>query len=51
MPNLAAKYRPKTFDDIVEQSVVVEMVKKLCENPNMETRNFLFTGPAGTGKQ
>lgn len=50
MPNLAAKYRPKTFDDIVEQSVVVEMVKKLCENPNMETRNFLFTGPAGTGK-
>lgn len=50
MPNLAAKYRPRTFDDISEQSLVINMVKNLVSDPNMTVRNFLFTGPAGTGK-
>lgn len=50
MPNLAAKYRPKKFDEIVEQNLVVQMVKNLVEDPHMEVRNFLFTGPAGCGK-
>lgn len=50
MPNLAAKYRPKTFDDMTEQKLVIDMVKGLVEDPHMEVRNFLFTGPAGTGK-
>lgn len=48
--NLASKYRPKTFDDVVEQQLVVKMVKGMCEDPNLEVRNFLFVGPAGTGK-
>lgn len=50
MPNLAAKYRPKSFEDVTEQSLVVDMVKGMCENETLETRNFLFTGPAGCGK-
>ena len=50
MANLAVKYRPQTFDDLVEQSLVVQMVKSLCEQPQLDNRNFLFIGPAGTGK-
>ena len=48
--NLANKYRPRTFDDVVEQDLVVNMVKALCEDPELNCRNFLFIGPAGTGK-
>lgn len=50
MPALAVKYRPKNWDDIVEQNLVVEMVKSLCSQENLSNRNFLFTGFAGTGK-
>ena len=50
MANLAAKYRPKTLQDVTEQSIVVDMVRNLCSKPNLEARNFLFTGPAGCGK-
>lgn len=48
--NLANKYRPKTFDEIVEQTTVMEMVSRMCEDPNLKCRNFLFIGPAGCGK-
>lgn len=47
---LANKYRPKTWDDVTEQSLVVTMLKSLCESDNMDNRNFLLIGPAGTGK-
>lgn len=47
---LANKYRPKTWDDVTEQSLVVAMLKSLCESDNMDNRNFLLIGPAGTGK-
>ena len=50
MPNLAAKYRPRTFDEMTEQSLVIKMVEGLIKDPNLEVRNFLFTGPAGCGK-
>lgn len=50
MSNLAQKYRPKVFDDVVEQGLVVEMLQKLCEDSDMTIRNFLLIGPAGTGK-
>ncbi len=50
MSNLAQKYRPNKFDDVVEQGLVVTMLRKLCEDPNMTIRNFLLIGPAGTGK-
>lgn len=48
--NLANKYRPKTLDDVVEQTLIVDMIRKFCEDPNLDTRNFLLIGPAGCGK-
>lgn len=50
MANLANKYRPSTFEDVVEQGLVVKMIQKFCEDPDMNVRNFLLIGPAGTGK-
>lgn len=47
--SLANKYRPKTLDDVVEQSLVVEILSNMCKS-GLKNRNFLFTGPAGTGK-
>lgn len=48
--SLATKYRPKEFSEFTEQSTVVNIVSKICETENLENRNFLFIGPAGTGK-
>lgn len=48
--NLATKYRPSDLSDITEQKLVVDMVRGMISNGEMEVRNFLFTGPAGTGK-
>lgn len=48
--SLANKYRPQTFEDAVGQGLTVDMVKKLCSAETLSNRNFLFTGPAGTGK-
>ncbi|MFW9784528.1 MAG: replication factor C small subunit [Candidatus Heimdallarchaeota archaeon] len=42
------KYRPKSFDDIVSQSVAVNNLKEFIKTPNMP--HMIFTGPAGTGK-
>lgn len=50
MSNLAVKYRPKTWDDVSEQSIVVDMLKKMCEADTITNRNFLLIGPAGCGK-
>lgn len=50
MPALAVKYRPKTWDDVTEQSIVIDILKSLCVKHPMECRNFLLIGPAGTGK-
>lgn len=47
--SLATKYRPKTFDDVTEQKLVVDILKKMCES-ELTNRNFLFIGPAGCGK-
>ena len=48
--NLANKYRPRDFNSIVEQKLIVQMVKALCESDTLDCRNFLFIGPAGCGK-
>ena len=48
--SLANKYRPKTFEDVVEQGIVVQMLRSICEATDLECRNFLLIGPAGTGK-
>ena len=50
MDNLAAKYRPKSLNDVVEQDVVVSIVKNICQSKEITNRNFLFIGPAGCGK-
>ena len=48
--NLASKYRPKTFAEVTEQSLVMTLVKTMCESKTLENRCFLFIGPAGCGK-
>ena len=48
--SLANKYRPQDFSQVYGQGVVVDIVKRMCESATLSNRNFLFTGPAGTGK-
>lgn len=47
--SLATKYRPKSFTDVVEQSLIVDMLSNICKE-KLTNRNFLFIGPAGCGK-
>ncbi|MHA1912829.1 MAG: replication factor C small subunit [Promethearchaeota archaeon] len=42
------KYRPKTFNDIVSQSIAINRLKEFIKTPNMP--HMIFAGPAGTGK-
>lgn len=48
--NLANKYRPSTWDDVCEQSVVTKMLRNICEADEITNRNFLLIGAAGVGK-
>lgn len=48
--SLATKYRPKTFDDVVEQPIIVNSLKNMCHKDKLEHRNLLLVGSAGTGK-
>ena len=50
MASLATKYRPKYFEDMIEQRLTVQMIQKLCSGENLNNRNFLLIGPAGVGK-
>ena len=50
MASLATKYRPRKFEEMTEQTLVVSLVKTMCESKTLPNRNFLFIGPAGTGK-
>lgn len=47
--SLAVTYRPKTFEDMTEQSAIKDI---LCNQIKTKTfkHGYLFTGPAGTGK-
>lgn len=47
--SLATKYRPTTFSDVVEQSLIVDMLSNICKG-ELTNRNFLLIGPAGCGK-
>ena len=49
MKALAIKYRPKTFDDVVEQSSVKQILQEQLRT-NTHQNCYLFTGGAGTGK-
>lgn len=46
---LYRKYRPKTFDDVYGQQIVVQTLKNVIKN-NKLTHAYLFVGPRGTGK-
>lgn len=49
MENLASKYRPRTFDEIVSQEAVSMILKRQIETGKI-ANCYLFTGPSGTGK-
>lgn len=49
MRTLAVTYRPKTFDDVVEQGPIVDILKKQIETKTHKNV-YLLTGGAGTGK-
>lgn len=49
MKALAIKYRPKTFDDVVEQGSVKQILQEQLRT-NTQKNCYLFTGGAGTGK-
>ena len=46
---LYRKYRPKTFDDVYGQEIIVRTLKNIISN-NKLTHAYLFIGPRGTGK-
>ena len=46
---LYRKYRPKTFNDVAGQEVIVKTLKNIIKN-NKLTHAYLFIGPRGTGK-
>jgi len=50
MASLAQRYRPQKFEDMTEQSLVVSLVKTMCESENLPNRCFLFIGSPGVGK-
>ena len=46
---LYRKYRPKTFEDVVGQNVIIKTLTNSILN-NKINHAYLFTGPRGTGK-
>ena len=46
---LYRKYRPKTFDEVVGQDIIVKTLKNSIKN-NIVSHAYLLSGPRGTGK-
>lgn len=46
---LAVKYRPKTFDDVVEQTAIKDILTDQIRTGTFQ-HSYLFCGPAGCGK-
>lgn len=46
---LYRKYRPKDFDSVVGQDIIVKTLKNSIIN-NSFTHAYMFFGPRGTGK-
>lgn len=46
---LAVKYRPKTFDDVVEQDAIKDILQEQIRTETFQ-HAYLFCGPAGCGK-
>lgn len=49
MKSLACLYRPKTFDDLVSQKYVKDILIRQVETNNIKN-TYLFAGPSGVGK-
>ena len=49
MQALALKYRPHTFEDVVEQDNIKIILKQQLESGDVKN-SYLFCGPAGDGK-
>lgn len=47
--SLAVKYRPKSFNDMTEQSAIKDILENQLKTKTFQ-HGYLFTGPAGTGK-
>lgn len=47
--SLAVKYRPKTFEDVVEQDAIKIILQNQLET-NTFKQSYLFCGPSGDGK-
>jgi DNA polymerase-3 subunit gamma/tau len=46
---LAVKYRPKTFDDVIGQQFIKEVIENQIKQNKMG-KAYLYSGPSGTGK-
>lgn len=49
MESLAVKYRPRTFEDVVGQNAVIEILKRQLQTETFKN-TYLFCGPSGDGK-
>lgn len=49
MQSLAIKYRPRTFEDTVEQGLIKKILQEQLKTRTFQ-HNYLFCGGAGTGK-
>ena len=47
--SLAVKYRPQTFDDVMEQDIIKTILTQQLESGEIQ-HAYLFVGGAGTGK-
>lgn len=47
--SLAVKYRPKSFDDMTEQTAIKDILENQIKTKTFQ-HGYLFTGPSGTGK-
>ena len=49
MKSLAVKYRPQSWDAVIGQDVIVEILKKQIETNNIKNA-YIFSGASGCGK-
>lgn len=49
MSNLASKYRPSEFNQLIGQKMVAAVLSKMVEKEQIPP-GLIFTGPSGSGK-
>ena len=49
MKSLAVKYRPETWEQVIGQDVIVDILKKQVETKNIKNA-YIFSGASGCGK-